>query len=68
MVASHLPSIAQKGQPVVKLRTWVNEHIIDLARQVRPSYLPPLLVYMAAGISGLTGIVGTFFIKDYLGL
>nr|MBA2486041.1 hypothetical protein [Nitrospira sp.] len=24
--------------------------------------------YMAAGISGLTGIVGTFFVKDYLGL
>jgi hypothetical protein len=23
---------------------------------------------MAAGISGLTGIVGTFFIKDYLDL
>lgn len=32
------------------------------------SYLPPLMVYMAAGISGLTGIVGTFFVKDYLGL
>ncbi len=32
------------------------------------SYLPPLMVYAAAGISGLTGIVGTFFIKDYLGL
>jgi hypothetical protein len=26
------------------------------------------MVYMAAGISGLTGIIGTFFIKDYLGL
>ncbi len=26
------------------------------------------MVYMAAGISGLTGIVGTFFVKDYLGL
>jgi hypothetical protein len=32
------------------------------------SYLPPLLVYAAYGISGLTGIVGTFFIKDYLSL
>jgi len=47
---------------------WIDAHIIDLARQLRLSYLPPLLVYMAAGISGLTGIVGTFFIKDYLGL
>ncbi len=35
---------------------------------MRLSYLPPLLVYTAAGISGLTGIVGTFFVKDYLGL
>ena len=35
---------------------------------MRLSYLPPLMVYMAYGISGLTGIVGTFFVKDYLGL
>jgi hypothetical protein len=47
---------------------WVNHHIVDLSRQMRLSYLPPLLVYTAAGISGLTGIVGTFFVKDYLGL
>jgi hypothetical protein len=35
---------------------------------LRLSYLPPLLVYAAYGISGLTGIVGTFFVKDYLDL
>ncbi|WP_068804374.1 MFS transporter [Thauera phenolivorans] len=35
---------------------------------MRLSYLPPLMVYCAAGVSGLTGIVGTFFVKDYLGL
>src|SRR3954471_14952929 len=35
---------------------------------MRWSYLPPLMVYVAAGISGLTGIVGTFFVKEYLGL
>jgi hypothetical protein len=34
----------------------------------RLSYLPPLLVYAAYGVSGLTGIVGTFFVKDYLDL
>src|SRR5919108_1779145 len=32
------------------------------------AYLPPLLVYAAYGVSGLTGIVGTFFVKDYLDL
>ena len=26
------------------------------------------MVYVAAGVSGLTGIVGTFFVKEYLGL
>ena len=33
---------------------------------MRLSYLPPLMVYAAYGVSGLTGIVGTFFVKDYL--
>lgn len=47
---------------------WIDRNILDLAREFRLSYLPPLMVYMAAGISGLTGIVGTFFVKDYLGL
>ncbi len=51
-----------------KLWAWVDANIIDLGRQMRVSYLPPLMVYMAAGISGLTSIVGTFFVKDYLGL
>jgi BT1 family protein len=35
---------------------------------LRLSYLPPLMVYAAYGVSGLTGIVGTFFVKDYLDL
>ncbi len=42
--------------------------LIDLPRQMRWRYIPPLMVYLAAGISGLTSIVGTFFIKDYLDL
>ena len=40
----------------------------ELPKQLRWSYLPPLMVYLAAGVSGLTAIVGTFFIKDYLNL
>jgi len=50
------------------LRRWLDETIVDLGRQLRLSYLPPLMVYLAAGVSGLTSIVGTFFIKDYLDL
>ena len=47
---------------------WIDRNILELARDFQLSYLPPLMVYMAAGISGLTGIVGTFFVKEYLGL
>ena len=50
------------------LHRWFDKTITDLLRQMRWSYLPPLMVYFAAGISGLTAIVGAFFIKDYLGL
>ncbi len=32
------------------------------------AYLPPLLIYASAGVSGLTSIVGIFFIKDFLSL
>jgi MFS family permease len=50
------------------LFNWIDRNILSLGREMRLSYLPPLMVYMAYGISGLTGIVGTFFVKDYLGL
>jgi MFS family permease len=51
-----------------KIHHWIDTNIIELGREMRWSYLPPLMVYMAAGIAGLTGIVGTFFVKEYLGL
>jgi hypothetical protein len=47
---------------------WLDRNVLELGREVRLSYLPPLMVYLAAGVSGLTAIVGTFFVKDYLGL
>ena len=51
-----------------RLWHWFDRNILELGREMRWSYLPPLMVYAAAGISGLTGIVGTFFVKDYLNL
>ena len=51
-----------------KFYTFVDKTLFDLGRQFKWSYLPPLMIYVAAGISGLTGIVGTFFVKDYLNL
>ena len=53
---------------VLKIYHWFDRNILELGRELRLSYLPPLMVYMAAGISSLTAIVGTFFVKDYLGL
>ena len=47
---------------------WFDDTFLDLGRQFRWSYLPPLMVYLAAGVSGLTAIVGTYFIKEYLDL
>jgi hypothetical protein len=49
-------------------QAWFERTFIDIFRQLRWSFLPPLMVYFAAGISGLTAIVGTFFVKEYLGL
>ena len=40
--------------------SWLDRNVYDLARQMRLSYVPPLMVYLAAGVSGLTAIVGTF--------
>src|SRR3989441_3482335 len=50
------------------VRLWIDRNILALGREMRLSYLPPLMVYVAAGISGLTGIVGVFFVKERLGL
>jgi hypothetical protein len=40
---------------LTSLYHWIDRNILSL-------------VYAAYGISGLTSIVGTFFVKDYLGL
>ena len=41
---------------------------LDLKQHFKISFLPPLLIYLAAGVSSITGIVGIFFIKDYLNI
>ncbi|MBC7178622.1 MAG: hypothetical protein H5U14_00765, partial [Roseovarius sp.] len=51
-----------------RLVAWVDAVVLDLGRQMRWTFLPPLMIYFAAGFSGLTMIVGTFFVKEYLDL
>lgn len=48
--------------------TLFHRVIVDLAVQMRWSFLPPLMVYFAAGVSGLTSVVGAFYLKEYLDL
>ncbi len=47
---------------------WIDRNFLHLGREMRLTYLPPLMVYVAYGIQGITAIAGQFFVKDYLGL
>lgn len=53
---------------MARIAAWIDAVLFDLARQMRWSFLPPLMVYLAFGLSTITTIVGTFFVKEYLGL
>lgn len=50
------------------MKFWFKSVFIDLKNQVHLTFLPPLMIYLAAGLSGLTTIAGTFFVKDYLNI
>lgn len=62
------PPFSPSDSLIERIWRWIDRNFIELGREMRLSFLPPLMVYLAAGISGLTAIVGTFFVKDYLGL
>ena len=47
---------------------WLDRVVFDLFRQWRWSYLPPLLIYFAYGLQGLTSVASSFFVKEYLDL
>jgi MFS family permease len=51
-----------------RLWLWFIRDFLGIFREMRWSYLPPLMVYLAAGVSGFTGIIESFFVKDQLGL
>ncbi|MDX1736991.1 MAG: hypothetical protein R3261_02070, partial [Alphaproteobacteria bacterium] len=56
------------GLNVNGISAYLYQVTIGLSDNFRWSFLAPLMVYFAAGMSGITGIVGTFFIKEYLDL
>lgn len=47
---------------------WFKTDFWGVFRSLHWSYLPPLMVYFAAGVSGFTGIIESFFVKEQLGL
>jgi hypothetical protein len=61
-------NIITSSKPFLRLRHWFMTDFLGLAREMRLSYLPPLMVYIAAGVSGFTGIIESFYVKQELGL
>ena len=52
----------------VRFWNWLKKDFFGIFREMRWSYLPPLMVYLAAGVSGFTFIIESFFVKEELGL
>jgi hypothetical protein len=68
MTASNLKYKAIAAHIIPGLFSWIKNNLTGLVREMRWGYLPPLMVYFAAGISGFTGIIESFFVKEALGL
>jgi len=62
------PARTQNTQITRRFWIWFTQDFLGIFREMRWSYLPPLMVYLAAGVSGFTGIIESFFVKDQLGL
>jgi len=58
-----------KSAPITRrFWIWFMRDFLGIFREMRWSYLPPLMVYLAAGVFGFTGIIESFFVKEQLGL
>ena len=51
-----------------KMMSRFSHGLADLQKNWQWSYLPPMMIYFAAGIQGFSGIAGTFFVKEHLDL
>ncbi len=51
-----------------KVKKRFSHGLKDLQNNWQWSYLPPMMIYFAAGIQGFSGIAGTFFVKEHLDL
>jgi hypothetical protein len=62
------PKDKHRPNPFGRFWFWLKNDFFGIVREMRLSYLPPLMVYLAAGVSGFTGIIESFFVKEELGL
>lgn len=60
--------VISHSNPILRLWYWLVCDFFGIICEMRWSYVPPLMVYFAAGISGFTGIVESFYVKNELGL
>ena len=67
-MAAKQPAHTQDTPTTHRLWIWFTRDFLGIFREIRWSYLPPLMVYLAAGVSGFTGIIESFFVKEQLGL
>lgn len=47
---------------------WFDSIVLELFRQLRWSFLPPLLIYFAYGAQGISTVAASFYVKEYLDL
>jgi hypothetical protein len=53
---------------ITRFWCWLRDDVLGIIKEMRWTYLPPLMVYLAAGVSGFTGIIESFYVKEALGL
>ena len=63
-----MPSLLEKLKMTKRFQFWLTRNIFGVFREMRWAYIPPLMVYLAAGVSGFTGIIESFYVKEELGL
>lgn len=55
------------ANPILRFVRWVHRDVLGIIQDMRWSYVPPLMIYLAAGVSGFTGIIESFYVKEELG-
>jgi len=61
-----MPSLLEKLILVKCLQYWLMREVFGIFREMRWNYIPPLMVYLAAVVSGFTGILERFYIAAIL--